>query len=55
MAEIDEDDEGRPYIESDRKYLLDLANRLMYVPVMHGVDSGDIDRLGQIAKRFKDE
>ena len=55
MDEIDEDDEGRPYIESDRKYLLDLANRLMHIPVMHGVNSGDIDRLGQIAKQFKEE
>ena len=35
----------------DSKYLRDLAERLMHVPVAYGVDQGDTDRLCRIAKR----
>jgi hypothetical protein len=34
------------------EYLRDLAERLMAVPVMYGVDQSDIDRLNDIARRI---
>jgi peptidoglycan hydrolase CwlO-like protein len=35
-------------------YLRDLANRLMAIPVMYGVDQGDVDRLNSIARRIEE-
>lgn len=35
---------------SPAAYLRDLAGRLMHVPVVHGVDGYDIDRLSEIAR-----
>lgn len=34
----------------DAAYLRALAEALMYVPVVYGTDSADIDRLAQIAR-----
>lgn len=39
--------------KSDQAYLLDLANRLMNVPVMYGVNGFDIDCLSEMAKRLE--
>lgn len=36
-------------------YLRDLAERLMQVPVMYGVDQGDVDRLIDIANQLGDD
>lgn len=35
-------------------FLRDLAERLMGVPVMHGVDQGDVDRLMSLAVKVGD-
>ena len=35
---------------TNREYLIDLAERLMSVPVAYGVDQGDVERLREIAK-----
>jgi hypothetical protein len=40
--------------ESDVEYLRDLAERLMHVPVMHGVDQGDVSRLHEIATKLEE-
>lgn len=37
------------------KFLRDLANRLMHVPVIHGTDGSDIDNLNRLAKELEDE
>lgn len=39
---------------SDSKYLRDLAERLMHVPVMHGVDQSDADRLIAVARNIEE-
>ena len=36
----------------DEKYLRDLAERIMHIPVMHGTDQGDTDRLLEIAAKL---
>ena len=36
--------------DTDAAFLRDLAERLYRIPVMYGVDQGDIDRLYEIAK-----
>jgi hypothetical protein len=33
-----------------REYLIELAERLMSIPVAYGVDQGDVERLREIAK-----
>lgn len=38
----------------DPAYLLDLAERLREIPVMHGVDGGDIARLEGMAKAMRE-
>lgn len=43
------DDSGKL---TDRAYLLDLSERIFRVPVEHGVDQGDYDRLRAIARRL---
>jgi len=50
MAEdgpLDEDD------LSDAAYLRDLSDRLMRVPVMYGVDQGDVERLADMGSKLK--
>lgn len=37
---------------SNGDYLRDLAERLRHIPVMYGVDDGDIFRLRELAKMF---
>jgi hypothetical protein len=34
-------------------YLRDLANRLMFVPIMYGTDGYDVDRLAKIARQIE--
>jgi hypothetical protein len=34
-------------------YLRDLAERLMHIPVMYGIDQGDSDRLAEIAREIE--
>lgn len=38
---------------TDREYLVDLAERLMHIPVIHGTDQCDVTRLHEIAKRIE--
>lgn len=40
--------------ESGSDFLRDLADRLMGVPVMYGVDQGDVDRLRALAVKVGD-
>lgn len=35
-------------------YLRDLAERLMAIPALYGVDQGDVDRLNSIARRIEE-
>ena len=39
--------------DKDAVWLKNLGARLMRIPVMHGTDQGDVDRLNQIAERLK--
>lgn len=34
-------------------YLRDLAERLMHIPVVHGTDQGDVERLYRIAQQLE--
>ncbi len=43
IEEVDDDELGTA------AYLRDLADRIMHIPTMYGVDTYDIDRLGRIA------
>lgn len=38
---------------ADAAFLRDLAGRLFQVPVMYGVDQGDVDRLNEIAEKLQ--
>lgn len=38
---------------TDSEFLRDLAERLMHIPVMYGVDQGDADRLDDIARKLE--
>ena len=40
---------------TDADFLRDLAERLMVVPVMYGVDQSDVDRLIEIANQLTQE
>lgn len=46
---MDEDDTEMPANE----FLRDLAERLMHIPVKHGTDQGDVDRLIHIARQLE--
>ena len=35
------------------EYLRELAERLMSVPIMYGIDQGDVDRLIEIANQLE--
>lgn len=39
------------YEMTDQEYLRDLSERLMHVPVMHGTDQYDVDRLLEMARK----
>lgn len=39
---------------TDVEYLRDLAERLMRVPVVHGTDQADVERLQFIASHMED-
>ena len=45
----DEDEELDEPEESDADYLRGLAERIRLIPVMYGVDGGDITRLYELA------
>jgi hypothetical protein len=38
---------------TDAEFLRDLAERIMHIPVCHGVDGGDSDRLCWIADKIE--
>jgi hypothetical protein len=40
-------------VSTDPDFLRDLAERLMAVPVLYGVDQGDVDRLLAIARQLE--
>ena len=42
-------------MQTDADYLRDLAERLMAVPALYGVDQGDVDRLLEIASTLTQE
>lgn len=42
-----------PAVGSDAEYLRGLAERLMHVPLAHGTDQSDVDRLTEIAASFR--
>lgn len=52
MDEDEDEDVGTEM--SDKEFLLDLCQRLMFIPVMYGMDQGDIDRLREIASELND-
>jgi hypothetical protein len=39
-------------MQTDAEFLRDLAERLMAIPVLYGVDQGDVDRLIEIAQHL---
>jgi hypothetical protein len=39
---------------TDGEYLRDLAERLMRIPVVHGTDQADVERLQFIASHLED-
>lgn len=41
--------------QTDSEFLLEIANKLLHVPCMYGLDSYHISRLGWIAKDLKEK
>jgi hypothetical protein len=37
------------------EFLKDLANRVMHIPVIHGTNGYDVDRLNRLAKQLEDD
>lgn len=40
---------------TDVKYLRDLADRIMCIPVIYGTDQSDVDTLLQLARKIENE